>query len=334
MSAWYDSILERDWAPDALLRPAIRALIRQRLREEAAADRSGFLETLKSSPIALHTHDANQQHYEVPPAFFQLVLGPALKYSCCHWPTGVETLADAEQSMLELTARHAGIEDGQSILELGCGWGSLSLFLARRYPRCRITAVSNSRPQREFIEARAPGNLQVITADMNHFSTGDIFDRVVSVEMFEHMRNYQELLRRIRTWLKPDGALFVHIFAHTRYAYPFEAQGPGDWMAEHFFTGGIMPSDDLLTQFRDDLSVTNRWRFDGTHYEKTARAWLANLDHNRSQVLAVFAQAYGSGEALRWLVRWRVFFMAVEEVWAFRGGREWIVSHYLFRPAQ
>lgn len=337
MSAWYDPILERDWVPDALLRLAIRSLIRGRLREEWRRDKAAFIDQLGRSPVAIHTAAANQQHYEVPPEFFELVLGPHRKYSCCYWPGGVTTLEQAERCALDLTAERAQLADGQRILDLGCGWGSFSLYAAQRFPHAQITGVSNSRPQREYIEAQARArglrNVRILTADMNHFAADGQFDRIVSIEMFEHMRNWAELLRRIRGWLAPDGRLFVHIFAHRRFVYPFETRGPGDWMAEHFFTGGLMPSDDLLSHFHQDMSVEQHWTLDGTHYQRTARAWLENLDRNRERVLALFGRTYGAEQALRWLVRWRVFFLAVDQVWGFRQGQEWIVSHYLLRPS-
>lgn len=336
MNAWYEPILERDLVPDALIRVAIRGLIRERLREEESRDKATFIEELRRSPLAIHTDAANEQHYEVPPEFFLLALGPYRKYSCCYWPDGVSTLEEAERHSLQQVVQRARLADGQTILELGCGWGSLSLFMAKRFPQSQITAVSNSRPQREFIEVQARElgitNLRVITANMVDFAPEGTFDRIVSLEMLEHMRNYQELFRRIRTWLNPDGALFVHIFSHREFVYPFETRGAGDWMAEHFFTGGIMPSDDLFSHFGEDLRIAEHWTLDGTHYEKTARAWLKNVDRNRDRVLEIFSRTYGTKDALRWLVRWRVFFMAVEELWATRSGREWQVSHYFFRP--
>jgi len=331
--AWYESLLDRDLVPDPLIRIGIRRLLRERLKQAATADPAQLIEQLHSSPVAINTNDANRQHYEVPPQFFALTLGTHRKYSSCYWPEGVDSLDNAERVMLDLTVERASLEDGQSILELGCGWGSLSLYMAQRFPRSQVLGVSNSQSQREYIEEQARNrgliNLRIVTCDMNCFDPGARFDRVVSVEMFEHMRNYQELLRRIASWLKPEGKLFVHIFSHKRFAYPFEVSGPNDWMAQHFFTGGIMPSDDLLPQFDRDMRVVERWQVDGTHYQNTSEAWLKNMDRHRAEIMPIMAKVYGPREALRWFVRWRVFFMACAELFGYREGSEWIVSHYL-----
>lgn len=257
-----------------------------------------------------------------------------MKYSCALWNAGTKDLAEAEEAMLDLTCRRACLEDGQDVLELGCGWGSLSLFMARRFPNSRILAVSNSRSQKQFIDSEAArrglANLTVVTADMNEFSTDLQFDRIVSVEMFEHMRNYAELLRRIASWSRPGALLFVHVFSHSRYPYPYEVHDASDWMAQHFFTGGVMPSDDLLLYFQEHFRIREHWRFSGVHYQKTSEAWLERLDRRRNEVLDLFAAVYGNNEAKKWLVRWRVFFMACAELFGFAGGNQWIVSHYLF----
>jgi cyclopropane-fatty-acyl-phospholipid synthase len=323
----------------------IRHLLRERLRTEGAgtADdrrqrRERLLERMRSGPIAVATDRANEQHYEVPAEFFREVLGSRLKYSSAFWPEGVTDLDRAEEAMLELTCRRAGIEDGMEVLDLGCGWGSLSLWIAERYPACRVVGVSNSSSQRQFImnEAARRGldNVEVHTADMNAFSPERRFDRVVSIEMFEHMRNVEALLDRIAGWLKPEGRLLVHVFCHREFAYFFETDGDNDWMARHFFTGGTMPSEDLYPNMRGDLTVEKHWRVDGRHYEKTLLAWLARLDASRPTVLDMFREVYGPADASRWLQRWRVFFLACAELFGYRDGKEWFVAHYLFRPTR
>jgi cyclopropane-fatty-acyl-phospholipid synthase len=346
-SSWSLRLLERGLVPDHVIRRGILRLLRARLVEEdkggSEAQRPHLMQLigqLKQSPVAINTADANAQHYELPPEFFELVLGKHLKYSSCYYPNATDTLDEAEAHMLALTAERAGLRDGESILELGCGWGSLSLWMAEHFPNSTITAVSNSRGQKRSIDARAAmrglKNLQIMTADMNdlNFGADAQFDRVVSVEMFEHMRNYEVLMQRIAGWLKPGGTLFVHIFAHRLFAYPFEVRDETDWMAKYFFTGGIMPSDDLLLHFQKDLKILEHWRVDGSHYQKTCEAWLANMDRHRARIEPIFEATYGADQVRRWWVYWRVFFMSCAELFGYAGGHEWQVSHYLFSKAK
>lgn len=305
---------------DPLLRAGIRVACARRLARERRHPRPSWVDELRASPIAIETAAANAQHYEVDPELFRLVLGPRLKYSCCYWPEGVGTLAEAEDAMLELTCERAGIEDGMEILDLGCGWGSLTGWLSERYPHARILAVSNSRTQRETIESRRLHNVEVVTADANVFEPGRRFDRVVSVEMMEHTRNWQALLERVASWLEPGGKMFVHVFSHRSLSYPYD----DGWMARNFFTGGLMPSHELMYAFREQLEVQKSWALSGAHYERTANAWLDNLDRNRTAVRGLV------GTRGYW--RWRAFLLACAELWGYNGGEEWLVSHYLLRP--
>ncbi|WP_281782064.1 SAM-dependent methyltransferase [Lysobacter auxotrophicus] len=332
---------ERGLLPDAAIRFGIRRLCDQRLRDE----RDGGIEAqsrrmtqrlsmLRHSPVAVHADAANRQHYELPPAFFQACLGARLKYSCCYYPTGRETLDEAEEAMLELYAERARLADGLDILELGCGWGSLTLWMAQRYRRSRITAVSNSHGQREYLLARCRElgltNVRVVTCDANRLELdGASFDRCLSIEMFEHMRNYDVLMRRIARWLRAGGSLFVHIFCHRTLLYPFEVDGKDDWMGRHFFTGGLMPAADTLLHFQQALRLDERWILGGEHYARTANHWLANHDARGDAVMAPLRDAYGEAATL-WNQRWRMFWMACAELFGYRGGEEWQVAHYRF----
>ena len=352
-------LAERGALPDAAIRLGIRRLVAERLAdvsrggpEEHQERFEALVEALRRSPVAVETDAANEQHYEVPPKLFRLMLGERLKYSACLWPPGVETLDEAERRMLDLTVRRAGVDDGDRVLELGCGWGSLTLWVAERFPRCRITAVSNSSSQRRFIQDRCRernlDNVEVITEDVNRLALERTFDRVVSVEMLEHVRNHPALFERVAGWLRPGGTFFVHVFCHRSFPYLFEPSGPaedgarkggaggngaGDWMARMFFTGGMMPSPELLLRSQDRLTVRRQWLLDGRHYERTARAWLGNLDRRRDVARRVLAEAHGEGgaaDADRWLQRWRIFHLSVAELFGFRGGREWMVCHTLY----
>jgi cyclopropane-fatty-acyl-phospholipid synthase len=339
-------LCERGWLPDAMIRAGMRRFMRQRLRDEGRHDAEAssrrfnqLLDELRSSPIAIETAAANTQHYEVPAEFFHLHLGPALKYSSCLYPTGRESLAQAEQAMFELYAQRAGLRDGQRILDLGCGWGSLSLWLAQRFPQSQIVGLSNSHGQRRFIEAQAAErgltNLFIVTGNIVDFDfAGDRvvagFDRVMSIEMLEHMKNYGLLLAKLAGWMNPGAKLFVHVFAHRTLAYHFDVKDSSDWMSQYFFTGGTMPSESLLMHFQDHLKLERNWWVDGRHYERTANHWLENMDRARPRIMPHFIATYGAAQAAIWFQRWRMFYMAVAELFGFERGSEWGVAHYVF----
>jgi len=338
---WIDEWIASGMIPDPLMRLGVRSglaagLFLQHLQPVAKqeTDQRLMIDKLKKCPIALETVRANEQHYEVDADFFQLVLGKRLKYSCCYWPEGTNDLNAAEDAMLELTCERAQIEDGMTILDLGCGWVSLSIWMAEHYPNAQITAVSNSRLQKDFIDAYCRKNairtIRTITADMNDFFLDQHFDRMVSIEMFEHMRNYEQLLAKLAGMLKEEGKLFVHIFSNIRAAHEFGTAGSGSWMARTFFSGGLMPSDALLTHFQKDLVLKDHWQINGLHYARTLRAWLDRLDKHRPQVESVLEKIYGSSQVKRWVSNWRMFFLACEETWRLRQGREYLVSHYLY----
>jgi cyclopropane-fatty-acyl-phospholipid synthase len=342
LSGLVERLIDSGRVPEPLLRRGIRAICALRLREQrgSVAEQqerlAELVAQLSSSEIAIETEAANRQHYEVPAGFFQRTLGPHLKYSSCYWPPGVETLEDAEGAMLELTAERAELDAPgvRRVLDLGCGWGSFSLWAAARYPGVEVWGVSNSRSQRQFIEeqARRRGltNLRVVTADVRALELPQQFDRVVSVEMFEHMRNYRALLAKVASWMAPGGKLFVHVFAHRQYAYPFDSHGASDWMAREFFSGGLMPSTSLLHHFQDHVRIEREWHLDGTHYARTADAWHENLIAGWDEVVGLFSRSEGQREAEARAHRWRVFYLACSEMFGYRRGSEWVVAHYRF----
>ncbi len=334
-------LVERGYIPDNITRTGIRNLLKVRLEDIQAFDCESnnqhliqFIQAMAQADIAPVPEKANEQHYEVDEAFYHFCLGERRKYSSCYWAPDTKNLDEAEVLALQQTCEHAGLADGQHILELGCGWGSLSLWMAAHYPNANITGVSNSNSQREYIMAQAQQrglqNLNILTADMNDFDAPALYDRVVSIEMFEHMRNYQILYEKVANWLKPKGQFFKHIFVHRSTPYLFEVADEDDWMSEHFFSGGMMPSDDLPLFFQDHLKLVNRWRWDGTHYEKTANAWLENMDANKAQITPILASVYGEENVTLWRNRWRMFYLACAELFAYNNGQEWWVSHYLF----
>lgn len=340
-----ETVVDRGLVPDAIVRAGIRRFVAGRLREQQAGGPAGqaeraarLLASLRVAPIAVATDAANTQHYEMPSAFYEQVLGPRLKYSAGWWPAGVTSLAEAEARMLDLTMERAEIRDGQAILDLGCGWGAFALEVAASYPAARVLAVSNSRSQGAFVQAQACArgleNVSVVTADINTFEPQQRFDRIVSVEMLEHVRNHSALCRRLARWLRDDGRVFVHVFSHREFAYLYEARGPSDWMARHFFTGGMMPSHDWLLRSQDALVLDAWWRLGGEHYQRTAEAWLANFDAHRREIDRILAAVHGDAEVIRWRTRWRMFFMACAEMFGYDGGAEWGVTHYRFRKAR
>jgi cyclopropane fatty-acyl-phospholipid synthase-like methyltransferase len=343
-----DSLLAKGWIPDSILRLSVRKILAKKIKnqqisdvEKRQAEFLAFIEDLKSQPIAVQTKKANEQHYELPPEFFEKILGKNLKYSCCLWPEDhikeelPPYLDQAEEDMLELSSDRAELENGQNILELGCGWGSMTFYMAEKFPDSTITAISNSRFQIEYIsnmaEKRSIKNIEVEAADINNYSTEEKFDRIISIEMFEHMRNYQKLMQKIRKFLKKEGKLFIHIFTHHRYPFTYHDKSSSDWMARYFFSGGTMPSQDLLHYFNAGLNLEKQWAVSGCHYRKTLEAWLIKMDEKKEEIWPIFVETYGQDNAKKWWNYWRLFFISTAEFFAYNKGNEWFISHYLFK---
>ncbi|KND01431.1 uncharacterized protein SPPG_03236 [Spizellomyces punctatus DAOM BR117] len=337
LSAIYEPALDQGLVPDFLLRRGIRYLLSRRISQLASADKTGYIKGLKArEDIAEHTKEANEQHYEIPTEFFKLSLGERMKYSCCLFEGGAKTLEDAEVAMLTLYVERTELKDGMSVLDLGCGWGSLSLFLAERFPNSKITGLSNSSSQRQYIMARAEelglSNIEILTGDINVFEMDRTFDRVFSIEMFEHMKNYSALFTKLSKWIVPDtGRLFVHVFAHKTTPYDFKTEDDNSWMAKYFFTGGTMPCEDLFLWFQQNVEVLDRWTINGQNYGQTSEEWLKRLDANKQKAMPILVKTYGEEAAKMWYHRWRVFYLSVAELFNYQRGEEWVVVHYLFK---
>ncbi|AZZ38289.1 SAM-dependent methyltransferase [Bdellovibrio sp. qaytius] len=336
--------IDKGLVPDPIIRLGIRNLLKQRLKDMHEQDSKAgghFINThanlLRESPLAIMTKQANEQHYEVPTKYYELCLGQHKKYSSCYWDESTTTLEQAEQKALDISIERAEIKDGMRILELGCGWGSLSLELARRFPNSPVTVVSNSTTQKQFIDSKAKErgfkNLTVLTRDLGkeeNYNFGDEkFDRVMSIEMMEHLRNYEKFFSLVSKAMKSDAKMFVHIFTHKTTPYYFETEGEDNWMGKYFFSGGQMPARNLFDQFNKNLTVSQKWDWNGTHYQKTLEAWLEKMDQNEDQVRVLFKNTYGAENVELWVNRWRVFYMACSELFGFNGGNEWAVTHYL-----
>ncbi|KAL9445035.1 hypothetical protein AB3S75_018102 [Citrus x aurantiifolia] len=336
------SSLERNLLPDAVIRRLSRLLLGGRLRsgykpsaELQLSDLLQFAHSLREMPIAIQTDKAKEQHYELPTSFFKLVLGKYFKYSCCYFSDASKTLEDAEKAMLELYCERSRLDDGHTVLDVGCGWGSLSLYIAQKYSNCKITGICNSKTQKEFIEEQCRvlelQNVEIIVADISTFEMEASYDRIYSIEMFEHMKNYQNLLKKMSKWMKEDTLLFVHHFCHNTFAYHFEDTNDDDWITKYFFTGGTMPSANLLLYFQDDVSVVDHWLVNGKHYAQTSEEWLKRMDNNLASIKPIMESTYGKDQAVKWTVYWRTFFIAVAELFGYNNGEEWMVTHFLFR---
>ncbi|KAL6212260.1 hypothetical protein ACLB2K_017481 [Fragaria x ananassa] len=334
--------LERNLLPDAVIRRFTRLLLASRLRsgyqpssELQLSQLLQFVKCLKDMPIAIKTDDAKAQHYEVPTSFFKMVLGNNFKYSCCYFTDKSSSLEDAEKAMLEMYCERSQIKDGDSVLDVGCGWGSLSLYIAEKYKNCKVTGICNSTTQKAFIEElcrnRQLENVEIIVADISTFEMEASYDRIFSIEMFEHMKNYKDLLKKISGWMKQDGLLFVHHFCHKAFAYHFEDKSDDDWITRYFFSGGTMPSANLLLYFQDDVSVVDHWLVNGKHYAQTSEEWLKRMDHNSAAIKPIMESTYGKDSAVKWTVYWRSFFIAVAELFGYNNGEEWMVALFLFK---